>query len=226
MSAGDGYAVGDALPLSDIEPGTTVFVAGPALSSAEDLARALVLAGGDGGDGALFVSTNRAATKLLDGCERLAPALDPGRIGVVDCSGQEIEETRARVETVSNPADLTGIGIKFSALYEALHADGAERVRAGLITVSTLLMYSDLRAVFRFLHTLSGRITTTGGIGVFAIDPETHDEQTVNTLNQLCDGRIDVRETDAEDADGELRVRGLDDQPTEWTPFSLSARAE
>ncbi|MFB6120495.1 MAG: hypothetical protein ABEJ68_05195 [Halobacteriaceae archaeon] len=223
MSAGN--SVGEALPLAPIDPGTTLFVAGPSLSRADDLARALVLAG-DGEEGSLFVSTNQPAGKLLDECERLVPGFDPARTGVVDCTGQEsADETRARVETVSTPGDLTGIGIEFSMLYETLHAEGVEHVRAGVLTVSTLLMYADLRAVFRFMHTLSSRISTTDGVGVFVIDPDTHDEQTVNTLNQVCDGRVEVQETDAAGADGELRVRGLDDQPREWTEFSLSERA-
>jgi hypothetical protein len=70
-------------------------------------------------------------------------------------------------------------------------------------------MYVDLRKLFQFAQTLSGRIDSAGGLGVFTLDPTTHDTQTVNTLSQVADGRIDIREPEEGDADGELRIRGL-----------------
>lgn len=81
-------------------------------------------------------------------------------------------------------------------------------------------MYVELRTLFRFAQTLSGRIDSAGGLGVMAIDPTTHDTRTVNTLSQVADGKVEIRDHDGE-YDGELRVRGLPDQPSEWTPFSL-----
>lgn len=79
--------------------------------------------------------------------------------------------------------------------------------------------YVDLRALFQFAQTLSGRIDSADGLGVFTIDPTTHDTSTVNTLSQAADGRIEVREAEG---DGELRVRGRPNQPDSWQLFSLS----
>lgn len=59
-------------------------------------------------------------------------------------------------------------------------------------------------------------VSTTGGLGVFHIDPTTQDDRVVNTITQLCDGRIDVR---TGDGGRELRVRGLADQSRAWRPF-------
>jgi len=81
-------------------------------------------------------------------------------------------------------------------------------------------MYVDLRSLFQFAQTLSGRIDSAGGLGLFTLDPTTHDTKTVNTLGQAADGRVEVREADG--ADGELRVRGLPAQSSDWRPFSLS----
>jgi hypothetical protein len=142
---------------------------------------------------------------------------------VVDCSGQETGQFQQEipVKHISAQSDLTGISMKFSVLYESLYTGTeAGRVRTGLISLSSLLMYVELRKVFQFAQTLSGRIDSTGGLGVFAIDPTTHDTQTLNTFSQVTDGRIEVRQADG-DADGELRVRGLPNQPSGWQPFSL-----
>lgn len=215
------YTFGEALPLAGIDPGTTLFVAGSTWSGAEELALSMVLSAVDRDERMVFISTKTGSETLLDTCTGLSPGLDPTRVGVVDCSGQgEPDSGRgARVETVSNAGDLTGIGIKFSSLYGSLYGEARHRVRAGLLTVSTLLMYTDLRTAYRFLHTVSGRVAGTDGLCLFLVDPTAHDEQTVSTLAQLCDGRIDARETD--DRGRELRVRGLPDQPEGWQPFDV-----
>ena len=222
--ASEPYRFADELPLNPIALGTTVLVAGSALSGAEDVTRALVTEGNSRDEGMLFVSTNETAEKLLAACQRTTSSIDTARLGIIDCSGQAIEpsDTGTRVKYVSTQRDLTGIGMKYSALYQALYADTADgRVRTGLLSLSSLLMYVDLRQLFQFAHTLSGRISSADGIGAFYIDPTAHDTASVNTLTQLADGRIDIRETDDADADGELRVRKLPDQPDGWQPFTL-----
>lgn len=217
------YAFDDAIPVNDVDAGTILFVAGPALTATEELALSMVLSGGTSGEGMLFVATNATSDDLLGRCETLSPGFDEAPVGVVDCSDydRESQDYEARIESLSTPSDLTGMGIKFSTLYSALHEESGGGVRTAFVNVSTLFMYTDLRTLFRFLHTLSGRIEATDGIGIFVIDPDSHDEQSVSTLTQLCDGRVDVRDPGAGNADGELRVRGLTEQPREWTPFRL-----
>jgi KaiC/GvpD/RAD55 family RecA-like ATPase len=219
-----GYAFSDTFPIESIEPGLTVFVAGPSLSPAEELATALVADGCRFGDGSLFIATNQTSERVLSGCDRMYPDFEFGRSGVIDCSGQESADSAydAPVSHISTQRDLTGIGMKFSALYESLYAASDGHVRTAFVSLSSLSMYVDLRKLFRFVHTLSGRIDSADGLGVFALDPSTHDDRTVNVLSQVADGRIDVRES--EEADGELRVRGLPGQPEGWQQFTLPGR--
>jgi len=215
------YAFAEALPVNEVPTGTTVFVTGSSMSPARDFGLSLVASDSEPGEGKLLISTNRSPRQLLDRCERFAPGVDPATVGVIDCTDQATEDDPdgTRVDHV-NPSDLTGIGMGFSSQFEAFADAGITRVRTGLFTVSTLLMYRDLRTVFRFLHVLTGRIRSVDGFGALALDPTAHDEQTVNTLTQLCDGRIEVREADG-DWDGECRVRGLSDQPSGWQPFDF-----
>ena len=219
-----GYAFPEWVPLEPIDPGSTVIVAGPAFSNSEELVEGMVASGTRAGQGALFISTNETCRKLLTSLGQTAADLDHSRLGVIDCSGQDIGQDgpEVQVKYVSTQSDLTGIGMKFSALYESLYgAASGGRVRTGLISLSSLSMYVDLRKLFQFAQTLAGRIDSAGGLGAFTIDPTTHDTQTVNTLCQVADGRIDVREPEAGGADGELRVRGLPGHPSGWQPFSL-----
>jgi hypothetical protein len=224
VSHGDdsGYGFADGVPLRQVPPGSTLLVAGPALSGGEDLARSLVADSIGTDDGGLFILTNESCQKLLQACHRTHGSPDSTQFGVIDCSGQETGRAQHNVPVkyVSSQSDLTGISMRFSSLYESLYANAnGGRIRTGLISLSSLLMSVDLETVFQFAQTLSGRIDTTGGLGVFAIDPTTHDAQTVNTFSQIADGLIEVRQTD--DTGRELRVRGLQNQPDGWQPFSL-----
>lgn len=216
------------VPIQEVRPGSTIFVAGPAMSPARDLALSLATSGGDVGDGSALVSTNTRSEKLLARCERASAGFDPTRTTVIDCSSGEGGTTSsgATIEKLSGPGDLTGMGIKLSTTYQRLHGEGITRVRTGILSVSTLLMYTDVRTVFRFLHTLSGRISALGGLGIFFIDPQSHDTKSTNMLTQVSDGRIDVREATGDAADGELRVRGLPDQSRDWQPFTLGQEVD
>jgi hypothetical protein len=138
------------------------------------------------------------------------------RTAIIDCVGDGTVDLPAVVESVSGPGDLTGIGIAYSNAAREFEGGGVERVRTGVVSVSTLLSFSDLQTVSRFVHTLVGRIEAVGGIGVLMIDPVTHDDRAVRTIAQFCDGRVDVREGET---GGELRVRGIADQPQGWVGF-------
>ena len=206
------------LPLSPIEPATNVLVAGPAMSGTRDLFLQMIAPTADANEGAIAVSTGKDATRVYEQLTATAGSIDGQQLGVVDCVSHQrrVEADGPNLRSVSSPRDLTGIGMELTDLYESFFERDVRRIRTGLDSISTLLMYADLQTVFRFLHVFTGRISTADSLGVFVIDPTSHDEQTTQTLSQLYDGRIDVREGD----DGpELRVRGLMDQPADWTQF-------
>ncbi|WP_424002726.1 DUF7504 family protein [Haloarcula salina] len=213
------YAFDD-LPLGPVDPGTSVIVTGPVLNGARELGLRLLKC--DETDcGTLIVATDSGAAATLEDFERHGGTLDPKRIGVVDCAQDGRESPENCVSTVGTPGDLTGIGIEYSDHYERLYAAGYERVRTGVLTATPLLVYSDdVRPVYRFVNTVTGRIDTAGGIGACVLDPKAHDEQVVESLVQCFDGRVHVR---AGDEGVELRVDGLPDQPADWTAVDPAA---
>lgn len=212
----DAYAF-EGLPLNPVRPGQTVLLTGPSHAGTRDLGYEL-LAGPDD-EATIIVSTNQRAERIVDDCEHAGITLAPDRTALLDCVGEEDEDLPARVLPVSGPADLTGIGMRYSDVYREFAGADVDRVRTGLFSVSTLLSFGDLRAVSRFVHTLVGRIDSVDGVGFLLVDPDIHDAQVVTTISQFCAGRIDVREGD----DGpELRARGLRDQPRDWTALGAT----
>lgn len=209
----DGYSF-PGLPLADIRPGTSLLVTGPIHEGSRDLAVRLLAGTPD--EAAVVVTTNQRATRMVEDCHRMGVHTGPERTAVLDCVGTDGTSVNAQVHQVSGPSDLTGIGMRYSDVHAGFVEDGYQRVRTGLFSLSTLLSFSDLRTVSRFVHTLVGRIDSVDGLGVLLIDPGSHDQRTVRTLAQFCSGRINVR--DGDDSP-ELRARGLPSQSRDWQAF-------
>ncbi|MFB6308544.1 MAG: RAD55 family ATPase [Haloarculaceae archaeon] len=203
----------EGVPIDPVPLGTNVLVAGPALGGIRELLLQLLVGGED--EGTLFISADVSASEVLADFEQAGGRQTNVRI--VDCSqGEETADTD-RVKTITSPGDLTGIGMQFSALYEGLYADGIERVRTGIYTLTPLLVYSeDVRSIYRFLHTITGRIRAADGLGVCAIDPTAQDDRTLSSIAQAFDCRLDLRENGK---GHEIRMRGMESQSGDWRAF-------
>lgn len=213
------YDVGDSLPVDELDAGSYL-LAGPAMSGKYELLLDLIEDGIDHDEGGLLVTTNKSAAKIIADLEtRIEPLPDQFRI--VDCvteqQGTDDRYPEDRVEYVSSPADLTGIGIGVSEQLRRFAAADVTQTRIVFDSLSTLLMYAELETVFRFLHVLSGRVESIDGLGFFAIDPTTHESDTINTLKQLFDGMIELRESDS---GLEIRIIGVTGVAKEWASVS------
>lgn len=192
------YDVDGAFPGADvsaIEPGTNLLVSGDT-HRAHELTIDLLARGPDRQEAAVLVSTNESAAAVLDAFEARG-ALDPTRVGVVDCTAGDDDRTDAEspVAYLGSPGDLTGISLEFAKLFERLQPTA---LRVGLSSVSTLLMYTEVETTFRFVHVFCSRIRTGGWLGVFTIDPEMHDPEAVNTIRALFDCEAQLGEDDIE----------------------------
>jgi hypothetical protein len=219
MSLGEQVYSFTDLPIGDIEPGTSLLVTGPALGGIRELTMRMLLRR-HAREGALFIAGDVDGRQTLRDYEAVGGDLDLARVGVVDCTENGADDSDCNVHAVGSPADLTGAGIEFSSLYERIHANGAGHVRTGVYTLSPFLVYAPAKSVFRFVHTLTGRIRTADGLGVCAVDPSAVDDKTVSSIAQAFDGQVELREADGQRA---IRVRGLADQPEEWQPVDLDA---
>ncbi|WP_135828807.1 RAD55 family ATPase [Halorussus halobius] len=203
----------------EVEPGTNLLVTGPPMTGKRELALEILAHGSRRGEGSIVVTTKDGGADVRDSLRELLGREESGPLGIVDCVSKQ--QGTAPVDTdeityASSPKDMTGIGIQLSEFLEAFYKDaGVERNRILLHSLSTLLMYSNLQTVFRFLHVFTGRVQSADALGVFVVDSTAHDQQTTSTLKQLFDGQMEVRTTD--DGGSELRVTGVG-ETTDWLP--------
>lgn len=201
--------------LSDVtaDPGTNVLVSGPVMTGKRRLSLSLVTRHVTADDGAVLVTTRSGGSAVAAEYERLG---GEGVVDVVDCVGRSASFGRTRgtdVHRVSDPGDLTGIGIATTKELRTHHAAGRSAT-LWLHSLSTMVMYTDLRRVFQFLHVLTGRLAAADFRGVFVADDSTVSGRELDILSQPFDARIEVRDGGA---GREYRVRGDDIGPRTWT---------
>ena len=195
------YELGPSFENSTVEPGTNILIAGPPLSGKRRLAMEALAHGANNGEGAVIVTTRDSSDRVLADFRSLLDSPDDAHLGIVDCVTQHQGRSANDTETVkhaSSPVDMTGIGIKFSEFVEEFYTErNVRQNRVAIDSLSTLLMYSDLQTVFRFMHVLTSRIEDAEAIGVHVIESTAHDAETMNTLKQLFDGMVTVDEDES-----------------------------
>lgn len=189
------YTLGGPFGGTDVRPGTNVLVAGPPLTGKRQLARSVLKHGTANGEGAIVIT-------MRDTAERVRASFDDENghtqdlVGIIDCVTERVDgpqPEREMVRYASAPTDMTGIGIKLAEFIEQFQSDQeVYRNRVMVDSITTLLQYSSLQTVFRFLHAVTGRVSEVNAVGVFIIESTVHDEETMSTIRELFDGVVET----------------------------------
>ena len=171
----------------ELPAGTSVMVIGPPMSGKDGLLNSIVAEGLASGDAVILITTSEtgeSAAERFQGAENL---------GIIDCMsrplGLNVPDT-PQIKRVSGPMDLTGMGVRASQFLQEFRGSN---VRLCISSLSTLLMYSSLQAVFRFMHVLLGRVSVNGALCACVVEEGMHDPQTVSTLKQLFSAVIEIK---------------------------------
>jgi len=203
-------------------PGTSVLIAGPAMTGKRELLYELLADDGGPDRGTAVVTTRKRAATIREEYREHHPDLPDERTFLIDCVSRQHGQGRSddgRTRYVSNPGDLTEIGIRLTGFMQRLHEDPeVTGAGIGLHTLSTTLMYADLSRVFQFVHVLTGRVESSGFVGAFVLDTPTAGNAEA-ILSGAFDAKLEVREADDDAGTRQVRGRGTDVAPRTWTPF-------
>ena len=86
----------------------------------------------------------------------------------------------------ADPADPMSVVVPVEKQLAAWESTGSDTV-VSLQTLSVLLQYSDPDTVFRYLNLVTHKVRAVGARGYYQMDPELHDEATLNALKVLFD---------------------------------------
>jgi len=209
------------------DAGTNVLILAPSLSYAEQFSYAITRP--LPGEYAIMLSTNERASEVID--QFKASGADKHFVGVIDAitksSTPAVSDTE-RFMFVTNPTDLTGIGIKFSQMVETIF-DGTfsgkdnglfpPPIRFCINSVSTLLMYRKLEVLYQFLHVMTAKLKKIEGLGIYILNSESFDEKTVSLIKQLMTIVIEIK---VDGADNYFRIVGMRGVDAGWQKFTVN----
>jgi len=155
------------------------------ISSAEGT-RSPVAVDGKGATAFVIVSLADAVEEPL-GFLKDANGGSPDSVHVIGIEGTVRRGRYDSVRSVTGPDDLTGLSV---CIGEALTELEDEYVYLYFNDITTLLQYTDLNTVYRFLNVITGRLRASGVVGFFGITPTFHDETEIATLRHLLDGTV------------------------------------
>lgn len=206
-----------------IKKGSNIMLIGPPMSGKETILNNIMYNGAvKNGNAVIKVTTRNPASQILEWFNENNMSLPDSKIGIIDCItktlGKEAVETE-NIKIANSPVDLTGIGVKISQFFEDFFIKKKiAEIQLHVDSLSTLMMYSNIQTVFRFLHVFTGRIKAAGAMGLFLVEEGMHDEKDIITLKQLFDGLIEVK---IENDSNFIRVVGLSSKPTPWFEFEI-----
>jgi KaiC/GvpD/RAD55 family RecA-like ATPase len=186
------YELGHPFSGTTVPAGTNLLLRGPPLAGKRSLAMETLAVGARNDEGLIIVSTRDSATRMREAFDTLVG--EQVSVAIVDAVTDHIgQSTDAEMTSyAASPRDMSDIGVKFSEFIQSFYTEQQlERNRVVVDSLSTLLLYSNLQTVFRFLHVFTSRVENVDGLGLYTIESTAHDAESLNTLGQLFDGTID-----------------------------------
>ncbi len=208
--------------IGGIKKGSNIMLIGPPMSGKEAILNLIMYHGAKSEDAVITVTTRESAAHILEWFKENKLTLPMSKIGIVDCVVKTLGGAATETENIkiaSSPVDLTGIGVKISQFFEEFFMKkNIRKIQLHINSLSTILMYSNIQTVFRFLHVFTGRIKAAGALGIYVIESGMHDEQAIVTLKQLFGGMIEIK---SENDRNFIRVVGLSSKPTPWFEYEI-----
>jgi hypothetical protein len=182
------YRVDDLRTISSFDDGVSLLLTGPSTLTDEIV---LDVVAPETDERAVVITMTTGAETVVRELERRGATRD--QIGIIDCTNADSNVEGVPVRQLNSPGDLTGISLEFAKLLGQDNGNRSVRARVGVMSVSTALMYTELRTIFRFLHVFTARIRSGEMFGVFSLDPTMHDEKAHNTIRAVfdCEGSVD-----------------------------------
>lgn len=221
----NGYSLGiDKLDgnLKGIRSGSNIMMIGPPMSGKETIINNIVYSGLLANEAAVIVTTREPGENVIEWFTYNNLDIPMERLGIVDCVTKTLgvpTADTANIKRASSPVDLTGIGVKISQFLDDFWMKkNIRKTRLCINSLSTILMYSNIQTVFRFLHVFTGRVKAAGAIGIYVVEEGMHDSQAIATLKQLFDGVIEIKQ---EQDTHFIRIVGLGQKPSPWYEYSI-----
>jgi len=221
MLASTGIERLDELLKGGIPLKANVLVYAPPFIGKEIILKRFALSGLKNNEGVIFVLTDYSFSELREEMLKLDASYreyeSRGMVRYIDVYSESVElkEKDEKVIFIDSPVNRE----KIASSIVQVQRENPIFSRMVFDSLSTLIVYSDAKAVFRFLQVLSGICSRMGLTSMFSMTRGMHDEIEVQTMKHLMDGVIELRE---EGAKNQLRVQGCGEVISRyWIDYAL-----
>lgn len=187
----------------EVPPGTNLLLLGDLFSGKDIFSKEFIKEGLDNGEACIFVSTNDPVVETVEDFKDY----DLEFLGIINCistrSDLPNDITYAdQLRFVSSPTDLTMIMAFINEFLDIFRGKDVPGIRIVFDSISTLLMYSNLKTIFKFLHVLTNTVKSRNAVLLMTMEEGVHDKIEISSLERLNQGLITM-------AEGELEFNGF-----------------
>lgn len=201
--------------LYEFKPKQVILVYGPPGPEKSVLIQQFLYAGLVRGEPGIYVTTDQSPQEVRDIMIARGWKIDEfekgGLLKFVDCYSWTMHEKDRglSVTMINSPSALSDISISVSSLLKP-------NTRVVFDSMSTMLLYNDPKAVFRFFQVLGSKIKSAGAIMLVQLEEGMHGEEVRVTLEHLTDGTINVKTS----PDHVLRLERI--AQTDWVGYKVT----
>lgn len=225
MTCKTGVAKLDRLLGGGVREGSRVILYGPSFQGKETLGRAVFLAALARGEPAVMILLNRGVDEVREDLaaadSKFADYESKGLVHFVDAYSKSIgiEEERKDTVYVDSATDMNAVSLALNQIHAKILKDHEKHVLV-LDSVSTLVLFGNGQATFRFLQILVGRARQAGATSFLLLDHGMHSDAEVQMFKHLADGVLMMRE-DGGNTQLNIEGLGLSDRPG-WIEYKAS----
>jgi len=200
-----------------VPAGSNILIYGPPEAGKDCILRRILLHGILNGEKAILVTATTSGTLECEWAQKKGVKKED--ITFIDSASSMILEnvqSRENIEIVPSPADITVMNVKIAQTMEKyLKGDQNRKIRLGINSISTFLMYNSPQVVYRFLHSLTGRVRAAKMLGIYILEEAMHQREVEVMIKQLCDFLIEVKREE-EERTLKMRVVKYPYTPSDW----------
>lgn len=194
----------------EVPPGTNLLLLGDLFSGKDILCKEFAREALNNGEACIFVSTNDPVEENLEAFKDC----DLEFLGVINCISSRSDLAQDfpfadQIHFVDSPTELATIMAYINEFLDLFTGKNVPGIRIVLDSVSTLLMYSNLKTIFKFLHVLTNNVKSINAVFLMTLEEGIHEKIEISSLQRLNQGFIMMSE-------GRLEFSGVSKKKFEY----------
>jgi len=220
----------DDLMYGGLPLGGNVLITGPPFIGKEVLVEAFVAEGIAKGIPTVLILSDLSPAEMRASLANHVSSVEEyeklGMLKYVDAysipMGLQPEESNPHITYLTEPTAYNDIIGAMDKLYKEFTKTGVEYFRVVVLSISTFITYSDVKATYGFLQKLTGRLKLMKAVSLYSVDEGMHSATDIQMLGHVMDGSFQFK---AENLKTFITIQGVcDTQSRDWIQYQYTKK--